>query len=138
MTSTIDRLQDELRTLKLINRKLWRRVAEDGRHGRRVRRAHTDAMHIVALGIGYGVLLPSRAMVGEHGISQRRWENAIALMRMARLVTLRPGRGYAWATGDVGTITARIDTALDQAIDQPEAFRARLPHCRNARYDNAS
>src|SRR6266540_4745976 len=81
-----------IRTLTIKNHKLQ---AENGRlrntltirdaHTRRVQQARDDAL-LLAMWASAGIS-PSRRFASLQNMSQRRWENAIALLRMARVLT---------------------------------------------------
>lgn len=94
-------------------------LAERDSHARRIRQAHQDAL-LLALWAAAGVP-PSRRYARRHNITESRWENATALLRLARVLT-----GHRrWATRDAATIEARLERAAQQAIDTPAAYRAR-------------
>jgi len=112
--------EQEIRELKAENTVLRKRLGETGRHARRVERAYRDAL-LLAEWRSVAVF-PSRRYAAHHKISQRRWQNAIALLRMARIL-----EGRRWTTTTLATIEQRLDAAKQRATDTPDAFKARLP-----------
>lgn len=110
----------EIKELKAENAQLRKRLGESNRHARRVERAYRDAL-LLAEWRSVAVF-PSRRYAAHHKISQRRWQNAIALLRMARIL-----EGRRWTTTTLATIEQRLDAAKQRATDTPDAFKARLP-----------
>lgn len=115
-----------IRYLELENEQLRRdvgrlakRLAEEGHHVRRVAQARQDA-ELLALWAGAG-LHPSRRLALRYGLTQRRWENAIALLRLARILT----GNRRWGTRDPAVIAQRLDRAAKTAIEQESAYLAR-------------
>ncbi|MCL4863792.1 MAG: hypothetical protein KJZ93_30580, partial [Caldilineaceae bacterium] len=99
--------------------RLHNTLAERDSHARRIRQAKEDGL-LLALWAAAGIP-PSRAYARRHNISQPRWEHAMALLRLARVLT-----GHRrWVTRDAATIEARLERAAQQAIDTPGAYRAR-------------
>lgn len=94
-------------------------LAKRDGHARRIRQAHQDAL-LLALWAAGGVP-PSRRYAKRHNITQPRWEHAMALLRLARVLT----GNRRWVTRDAATIEARLERAAQQAIDTPGAYRAR-------------
>lgn len=122
----------ELRTLHLSNAELRRenatlrkRIQEASYHARRVEQAYRDALQL-ALWAAAGVP-PSRRYAATHGMTQRRWENAFALLRMARIVQGR----RRWVTKDAGAIENRLERTRQAATEAAAAFKAR--HVRDRR-----
>lgn len=110
----------EIKELKAENAQLRKRLGESNRHARRVERAYRDAL-LLAEWRSVAVF-PSRRYAAYHKISQRRWQNAVALLRMARIL-----EGRRWTTTTLATIEQRLDAAKQRATDTPDAFKARLP-----------
>lgn len=110
--------------LKLANAeiaKLRRRLGESGRHARRVDQAYKDALLLANLHIGY--LPTTRASALRHGgITANRWENAVALLKLARVIS-----GRNWIEHDLAEIEPKLGRAAKLAIDEPGRYRARLP-----------
>ena len=109
----------ELRRLQTENRKLRAALKLNGRHARRIQSAHDCALLLAQWHLAY---LPTcREFAREHGISQRSWENGIALLRLARVVD-QAGR---WRYHDLPSISAKLDHAAVGANAAPEAYFAR-------------
>jgi hypothetical protein len=107
-------LRDEVARLAKIAR-------ERSYHARRVRLAYDDAM-LLAVFWAAGII-PSRRYARVKGITQNRWQNALALLRMARVAV-----GHRrWATDSLADIERRLVAARDRAIENPDSFWARLP-----------
>ena len=110
----------EIRELKAENTALRKRLGEKSRHARRVARAYQDALLLATWRAAH--IPPSRSYAAHHKISQRRWENAIGLLRLARVIT-----GHRrWVTTDLSLVEARLSVARQRAIDSPDTFKARL------------
>jgi hypothetical protein len=119
-------LESELRIANAEIARLRRRLNERGAHGKRVQRAYSDALLLAELAIAY--LPTTRSFAESHaGITHVRWENAKALLRLARV---HSGRG--WLVHDLATIEAALSKAVEKSMETPEAYRARLP--RHARH----
>jgi hypothetical protein len=114
-----DHLLVELRRLQTENRELRAALKINGRHARRIRRAHDCALLLAEWHIAH--LPTSREFAKEHGVSQRQWENGICLLRLARVVDIA-GR---WHWHDLPTISDKLDHAVVSANAAPEAFFAR-------------
>lgn len=112
--------EQTIRELRYENTQLRKKLGETSRHAARVRLAYKDAL-LLAQWRAVGIM-PSRTYARRHDITQRRWQNAIALLRMARVIT-----DYRrWAITDLASIEQRLDVAKARAITQPESYRARL------------
>lgn len=114
-------LESQLRVANAEIAKLRRRLNESGRMGKRLDRAYADALLLAQLHIGFQPT-SRRAAWESAGVSHNRWENAIALLRLARC-----HNGHDWMHHDLATIEERLGKAKDVALDSPEAYRARLP-----------
>lgn len=112
-------LEIENSQLRADNARLRNVLAERDGHARRIKRAHQDAL-LLALWAGAGIP-PSRRFAGRHKMSERRWENAVALLRMARILT----GNRRWATRDAAIIEARLETAAQRATESETAYRSR-------------
>lgn len=55
-------------------------------------------------------------------MTDHRWENARALLILARCHT-----GKRWIVHDLAIIEERLTAAKETALDEPAAYRARLP-----------
>ena len=110
----------EINRLKDEGNQLRKKLHLSSRHARRVMQAYQDA---VLLGVWrVAGASASRSYAKKYGMSQNRWEAAMALLRMARIVT----RHRTWNTTDASTIDVMLEKARDRAIDQPFVFKARL------------
>jgi hypothetical protein len=95
---------------------LRKALGENHRHKRRIEKAHEDALLLVfwrSVGIK-----PSRRFAARYEITQDRWQNALALLRMARLVE---GRSR-WPSVDIDTSERRLALARDKALADPDLF----------------
>jgi hypothetical protein len=92
------------------------------RHAKRVQKAFSDAL-LLAMWRTSGVTT-SRDHAKAQGITQNRWQNAVALLKMARVIQ----RQRSWATKDLALIEARLANARSLALEHPEAFFSRLNH----------
>lgn len=114
-------LQHDLRMANAEIARLRRRLNENGAHGKRLDRAYRDALLLAEFHIGY--LPTTRSYAYEAArITNGRWENARALLRLARM-----HNGRRWLATDLATIEAALTQAKEQALETPTAFRARLP-----------
>lgn len=113
MALELDRLREEVARLR-------RRLREQSRHAERMRRAYSAALLLAQLHVGYQPT--SRKLARRLGLTQRQWENGMALLRLARIVT-RSG----WAVHDLPTIEAALQRAYDRALEEPESFFVRGP-----------
>ncbi len=114
-------LRHELRIARAELARLRRRLNENGAHGKRVDRAYHDALLLAGFHIGY--LPTTRAYAYETaGITNGRWENARALLRLAKV-----HNGRRWLMADLMAIEAALSKAKEVALDAPNAFRGRLP-----------
>lgn len=101
-----------------------RKLKERGRHADRIRRAYVDALLMAGHHVAY-LNTTRRAALELGGITQRRWESAVGLLRLANV-----HNGRRWLRHDLEDITKRLDKAQLQAIDCPSAYYARL--CKHA------
>jgi len=120
--------EERIRDLELQNHLLRGEVArlsklagERNKHARRVTRAYNDAILLAGLRAG-GQRTSRRYMIDQHGFTQNRWENATALLRLARVLS----KHRHWRTFDLERIGSALDDARMAALAQPSAFRARL------------
>lgn len=119
----------ELDKVKHENARLRKKVREKSRHSKRVKKAYDDALLLATMRAGR--IFPSRDYAREElKMGQRRWQNAMGLLRMARIVD-GPRR---WITTDLPTITERLDRTMERAKAEPEAYRMRLN--RHANHEN--
>jgi len=115
--------EQQLRYLELENTKLRaeaaqlrKKIGENSRHTRRVNRAYDDAL-LMAMWRAGGII-PSRNYTKLQGMSQNRFQNAIALLRMARVVT----RHRFWAVKDLAIVEQRLETARQKALNDADLF----------------
>ena len=113
-------MKHELRKVREENTYLRDRLKETNRHERRTQKAYEDALLLVTWRIAG--IIPSRRYAAIHEMSQRRWQNAVGLLRMARVVS----RKRHWTTSDLASIDARLRQARQRAAESPEMYFARL------------
>lgn len=102
--------------------KALRRRLHDGRgFERRIERAYDDAL-LLSLWWAGGIYPSRRYARVAGGMSQRAWQNAMALLRMARIVTGQ----RRWMAQDAALIEQRLQRAKAQALADPERFWLRL------------
>lgn len=133
MTATTANEQWRLTALELAATKkeladARRKLQERGRHADRIRQAHVDALVMAGHHIAY-LNTTRRAALELAGITQRRWESAVGLMRLANVVNKR----NRWLIHDLEDITKRLDKAQQAALDCPPAYRSRLSKHANRR-----
>jgi hypothetical protein len=121
------KLQQKIRYLELENSQLRQESAQlrkklhlTSRHVKRVNRAYDDALLMVMWRTAG--IIPSRRYAKEQGISQNRWECAIGLLRMARIVTRR----RHWEVYDLAMAEHRLEKARQRAAEDRELFLLRL------------
>lgn len=119
--SQLTRYQEqEIKELKAENTALRKKLKETNRHARRVARAYQDALLLATWRAAH--IPPSRSYAAHHRISQRRWQNAIGLLRLARVIE---GRSR-WITTDLTLVEQRLAVARQRATEQPAAYKMRL------------
>jgi hypothetical protein len=109
-------LQIELAKVRQEANQLRKRLSINGYHERRIQQAAEDALLLAMVRIA-GVH-PSRRLMVSLGIPEGRFEHALALLRLARIVT----RQRHWATTDMAVVESRIETARQRALKDPEVF----------------
>lgn len=114
-------LKLEVLELKEENARLRKALRENGRHAKRILRAHKTAMQLAVLHIGFQPT--NRKHAKQRGISQRQWQNAVALLRLARVCD---GSGR-WKIHDLPSISNRLDDAVIAANAAPEAYFSKGP-----------
>ena len=77
--------EQRIRELSHEVTQLRKKLGERGRHAGRVRLAYSDGL-LLAQWRSAGIM-PSRDFARRHGMTQRRWQNAVGLLRMARVIT---------------------------------------------------
>lgn len=114
-------LESQLRVANAEIAKLRRRLGQNGAYGKRLDNAYRDALLLAALHLGFQPT-SRRAAEEQADISRNRHQNAIALLRLARV-----HNGRQFLHHDLATIEERLATAKDVALTTPAAYRARLP-----------
>lgn len=117
---------DAIRLLELENEQLRRAVGRlahrlegERYHPRRIERARDDAL-LLAMWKGAGIH-PSRRFAVGQGMTETQWSNAIALLRLARVVT----GNRRWVTTDTAVVEQRLERAAKAAIESETAYLAR-------------
>ena len=110
-------LEIELLRLRDENAQLRKALRINGRHARRMQRAYDCALLLATWHVGF--LETSRDFAKAQGMSQRGWENGIALLKLARVVN-----GHKWRVHDMATIERALQRALDRALETPESYFA--------------
>ena len=114
-------LESQLRVANAELARLRRRLGEKGAHSKRLDRAYSDALLLAELHLAF--LPTSRAFARERvAMTHNHWENAMALLRLARCYNRRH-----WVEHDLATIEERLAKAKQTALETPDAYRARLP-----------
>lgn len=115
--------EQQLRYLELENTKLRaeaaqlrKKLGENSRHAKRLDRAYNDAL-LMAMWRAGGII-PSRDYTKLQGFSQNRFQNATALLKMARVIV----RHRHWAVKDLAIIEQRLATARQKALEMPELY----------------
>jgi hypothetical protein len=109
-------LQVELAKLRQENTQLRKRLGDNTRHQKRIEKAYEDAL-LMAFWRSVGIK-PSRRFAALYDITQDRWQNAICLLRMARLIE---GRSR-WPLVDMETTERKLSQARDRALADCDAF----------------
>ncbi len=113
-------LELENEQLRHENATLRKRCLETSAHTRRIERAYDHALLLASWCAGG--IPPSRRFAARHNMGQRHWQNACALLRMARVLD----RNRHWVSTDLAVIETRLERARADAIASPDAFKARL------------
>lgn len=119
---TATALQLEVKRLAADNAELRRKLEERNRHRQRVLQAATDARLLLLWRSG-GTSTSAATANRLAGMSRRRWQNAVALLRMARLVD------FAWKWDERAPDAAEraVVRATERAIASRDSFLMRLP-----------
>lgn len=121
MRTDIGYLMVENDDLRAENAQLRKRLHENARTTKRIEQAYKDAMLLSHWKTTF--VHPGRdyaARVG--GMSQRRWQNAIGLLKLARVVVRR----RHWTTDEVAVVEVRLSKAKAVALADPQRFFLRL------------
>jgi hypothetical protein len=110
-------LEIELLRLREENAQLRKALRVNGRHARRIQRAYDCALLLATWHVAF--LDTSRDFARTQGMSQRGWENGIALLKLARVVN-----GQRWKVHDLPTIERALQRAQDRALETPDLFFA--------------
>lgn len=113
-------LKLELAKTRAEAAQLRKKVGENSRHARRIQKAYDDAL-LLAMWRVSGII-PSRSYTKQQGMSQNRFQNATALLKMGRVIV----RHRHWAIKDLAIIEQRLVAARQRALDDPELFFLRL------------
>lgn len=116
----IEYLKLEVEKLKADRARMAKALQENSYHGRRIQRAYEDAL-LLAMWRSSGII-PSRRYAKLHNFTQTRWENCVGLLRMARIIVSH----RRWVTDDLATIEQRLEIAKQKALENREAYKARL------------
>jgi hypothetical protein len=109
-------LEIELVKAKTEATKLRKTLKENSRYAKIVDRAYEDALLMVfwrSIGIR-----PTRRFSALYAITQPRWEHALALLRMARLIS---GKSR-WIALDIPTMERKLAQARDRALEDAQLF----------------
>jgi hypothetical protein len=118
VTASVKRLWLEVQRLRDENNRLRSALRQNSRHSQRIRRAQDNALLLATWHCGF--LPTDRTACMARGMSQRQWENAVALLRLARIYD-----GRRWQAHDLAIIGPALERAADRAVATPEAFFAR-------------
>lgn len=122
MNREVRYLKVELAKAKAEAAYLRKKLQVSNRHAKRIDRAYEDALLLAAWHVSG--ILPSRSYAKRYGLTQNRWENAVALLKVARVIQ----RQRHWVSNDMGLIEAWLAKARTYAMTIPDAFLCRLPH----------
>lgn len=124
----IQRLKKELQLANAEIARLRRKLPAPKPHEKRIETAWADALLLAEYHVAHQDTSRRHAYTFA-GMTNHRWESAQALLRLARV-----HNGRRWLAHDLATIADGLDRARKQALETPEAFRARLPrHARGVK-----
>jgi len=121
MNHQLRSLQVELAKAKAEAAYLRKQLKVTNRHAKRIDKAYEDALLLA--GWRAAGITPSRAYAKRYKMSQNRWQNAVTLLRLARVIV----RHHHWATEDMAIIESRLNNARKSAIEYPDSFFFRHP-----------
>ena len=124
LTQKVKLLEIELAKARQEAALLRKRLGEHSRHQKRVEKAYEDAL-LLAFWRSVGIK-PARRFAARYEMSQDRWQNALALLRLARIVQ---GRSR-WPEIEMEVVERRLSSARDKALADPELFFLRHPRYR--------
>lgn len=113
-------LEIELTKARRETAHLRKKLGVSNKHFRRVDQAFEDAL-LLATWKAAGIH-PSRAYAKRFGMTQNRFENAMGLLRLARLLE----HNRRWVTDKLELMEARLQKAREKALESPDAYKARL------------
>lgn len=117
MGATTKHLELEIVRLRAECNRLRSALRLNSRHAQRIRRAQDAALQ---LAVWHCAFLPtSRQFAMAHGMTQRTWENAMALLRLGRIHD-----GRVWRVHDLAAIGPAIERAADRAAEVPDLLFA--------------
>lgn len=113
-------LEIELAKARAENTQLRKRLGENSRHLKRIERAYENALLMISW--RSAGIKPSRRFAAHYHINQYRWENAVGLLRMARII-----QGTSrWPIADLQEMERRLVQAKERAIADPALFFLRM------------
>jgi hypothetical protein len=105
----LEQAKVQLATTQAENRRL-RRMTQNGKHGHLLHRAAADARQLVGWRVaGYSI---TRRNALSYGMSIRRWQWAIALLKLARVVDAQLAAADTFLIGDMAECLAAVDRAV--------------------------
>jgi hypothetical protein len=113
-------LEIDLLKARQENTALRKALHQNSRHVRRVEKAYEDAL-LLAAWRSSGII-PSRRYAKQYGLTQNRWQNAMALLKLARVVE----RQRRWVTEDPAVAEKKLEKAKARAMADPQLFFLRL------------
>jgi len=111
----ISALRVEVERLRAENAKLHRNAKRQASFIAKVERAHADALLFLSLRVGG--ITPSREYAATLGIGRRRWQWAMALLKLAKLVNHDPTDP---------AVVERLESAKGEALANQLALKVRL------------
>lgn len=116
----INLLELELKQAKAENTQLRNALHQNTRHTKRIEQAYQDALLLAQLHIGYEPT--SRNAGSRAAISRRRWTNAMALLKLARVYNCRKFIAHSLVE-----VEPALQRAKRIATENPTSYLARLP-----------
>ena len=114
-------LETEVMKLRHENSQLRKAARDGGGYRGRISRAYQDALQLAVYHMGFENT--GRAVsVDSLGLTKRRWENAIALLKLAKL-----HNGRRWKSYDLVEIEQKLEQAKATALACPWLYRVQLP-----------
>jgi len=113
-------LQIELAKARAEATALRKTLGENHRHKKRIEKAWEDAL-LLSMWRSIGIY-PSRRFAAKFDINQHRWENAVGLLRLARIIQ---GRSR-WPVLDLEVTEQKLSQAKEKALADPQLFFLRM------------